>query len=527
MRNSWRINFVFLFFLSFAGLMVWRLVQLQIIRGDYYRALAEGFHESSGDALPERGEFFLKNGEALAVNKNFPLVFASPVKVENPQEAAPELARILQLPEDQVAKKLQKDALYSLLKKKLTPEEVESLKKINLEGIYLRQERNRYYPQESLLSQALGFVDANFEGKYGLEEYYNEELLEEKDITLTIDYNIQFQAEKALKGAGENLKIEAGEILVADPQSGAILAMANFPGFNPNIYGEYAENGNLGIFQNGSTQKIFEPGSVFKAITMAAGLEEEKVNPQSKYVDEGFVLVSGRTISNYNNRIYGEQTMTNVLEKSINTGAIFVERQLGNNLFLKYIEKFGFFEKTGIDVPETYSENKEFKKGYDVNFATASFGQGVGITSVQLVRAYSAIANGGNLIALHLSSEKEPEIGNQAISQKTASQLTAMLVSVIENGFNKAARIPGYYIAGNPGPAQVAWSSLGIDKSGYSDKTIQTFIGFFPAFNPKFLIMVKLNNPQTRTSEYSATPIFKELAKYIIDYTQLPPDYER
>ena len=229
--------------------------------------------------------------------------------------------------------------------------------------------------------------------------------------------------------------------------------------------------------------------------------------------------------------------MTEVLEKSINTGAVFAESQLGHNLFLEYIKRFGILEKTKIDLGgEIFSLNSNFQEGYEVNFATASFGQGIEMTPMQLARAFAAIANGGKLLKPHVvkkiitDGNEEiipPEISNsQVIISKTASQLTSMLVSVVENGYAKRAKIPGYFIAGKTGTAQVPWGALGIQKSGYSEKTIQTFVGFAPAYHPRFLILVKLNNPTTRTAEYSAIPLFQEFAKYIIDYYQIPPDYE-
>ena len=220
--------------------------------------------------------------------------------------------------------------------------------------------------------------------------------------------------------------------------------------------------------------------------------------------------------------------MTEVLEKSINTGAVFAEKQLGHQKFLDYIEKFGIFEKTGIGLQgEVSSPNKELKQGHEINFATASFGQGIEMTPLQLARAFSAIANGGKLIQPYIVSNAEKSDNEkEVIEPAAASKLTAMLISVIENGFGKAAKIPGYYIAGKTGTAQVSFSALGIAKSGYSDKTRQSFIGFAPAFNPQFLILVKLDDPATKTAEYSATPIFKDLAKYIIDYYKIPPDYD-
>jgi len=526
MRN-WRVNLVFLFFVLFSIALLGRLFFIQVLDNDFYKALAQGLISPLNETQIERGEIFLKNGEPLAINKNWPLVFASPPKVAEPEETAKTLSEILNLPEDLILEKLKKDTLYSPIKNKLTQEEVENIKKLNLAGIYLAEERLRYYPQETLASQLIGFLDANHQGQYGLEEYYDEilgALPQGPDLILTLDYNIQFMAEKLLVIVKENLDIESGQIIVADPTSGKILALANFPNFNPNQYQKYAVDG-LGIFKNRATQDFFEPGSVFKPITFAAALDQEKITPQTTYIDKGIVEIGGWPIYNYDQRVHGEQTMTNVLEKSINTGAVFVEKLLPHQVFLDYIAKFGIFEPTGIDLPESFSGNKEFKKGYEINFATASYGQGIEMTPIQLVRAYCAIANGGKLIKPYLvNSNSGGE--KQVISQKTASQLTAMLVSVVENGFAKAARIPGYYIAGKTGTAQIAFSALGIDKDGYSEKTVQTFVGWAPAFNPQFLILIKLDNPKTKTAEYSAVPIFHDLAEYIIHHYQIPPDYE-
>ena len=422
---------------------------------------------------------------------------------------------------------------------------------LNIKGIYLAQKSTRYYPQQSLAAQLVGFLGGEGTGQYGLEEYYDDLLQGERlvyegkifsdftasekesrgsDIVLTIDYNIQFEAEKLLEAYKGKLHFEGGEIIVLEPSTGRVLALVNSPGFNPNYYRKHVKD--LEIFQNGVTQKLFEPGSVFKPITMAAALDQEKLTPSTTYTDPGIIKVGGWPVYNYQKRIYpGEITMTEVLEKSINTGAVFIQKTLGNALFVKYLEKFGIFEPTGIDLKEVFSQNKEFKKGYDINYVTASFGQGIEITPIQLIRAYSAIANGGRLVTPYVVERIgydyiEPMIKQEpVISQNTASQLAAMLVSVVENGFPKPAQIPGYYVGGKTGTAQIAWSALGISKTGYSDKTWQTFIGFAPAFNARFLILVKLDNPQTKTAEYSAVPLFQELANYIINYYQIPPDY--
>lgn len=529
-----RANLVFIFFCLFSAVIIGRLFYIQVLQADFYKALAQGLQAFPGETNQiERGEIFLKDGTPLAINWDWSLVFASPPKIADEVKTTEILSEILNLPQSFILEKLQKDTLYSPIKSRLSDEESTALENLNIDGIYLTTEKGRYYPKEELASKIIGFLDANYQGQYGLEEFYNDILVNQEkmaDLILTLDYNIQFMAEKLLKEAKENLEIESGQIIVIEPHSGKILALADFPNFNPNLYQEYAINNNLEIFKNGATTKLFEPGSVFKPITMAAALNEEKVTPQTTFVDEGKVKIGGYTVYNYDGRVWGERSMTEVLEKSINTGAVFAEQQLGHSLFLDYIGKFGFFQPTGVNIKETFSENKEIKKGREINFTTASFGQGIEITPIQLARAFSAIANGGKLIRPYLVEkivagdeiiETQPEISAPIISQKTTSQLIAMLVSVVENGYAKRTKIPGYYIAGKTGTAQVP------EEGVYSaEKTIQSFIGFAPAFNPQFLILVKLDNPEAKTAEYSAVPIFHELAKYIIDYWQIPPDYQ-
>jgi len=536
--KNWRINFLFICFILFAAALIGRLVYVQIVRGDYYKAWAQGLHNVNSEYQVPRGEIFLTNEESLAINRNFPYVFVSPSKIEDFEKTAETLSGILSLDKKSVLETIQQDNTFIPVKDKLTDEEIESIKKIDLPGIYLNEEQGRYYPKEDLASQVVGFLGAEGSGQYGLEEFYDRTLKTGEmgtDLVLTIDYNIQFEAEKLLKSAKESLKIESGQIVVMEPNTGKIIALANFPNFNPNQYEEYAKTGYLDIFQNVVTQKFFEPGSVFKPVTMAAALNEEKITPQSTYIDEGILKIDGWPIRNYDNRTYGEMTMTGVLEKSINTGAVFAQKQIGGETFLRYLDKLGIFSPTGVDLPEAYSDNKEVKNGRDINFATASFGQGIIMTPLQLVRAYCALVNGGRLVKPYLvekivSRDKtttiQPQLSEPIISQKTSSQLAAMLISVVENGYAKSARIPGYYVAGKTGTAQVPFASIGINKSGYSDKTWQSFIGFAPAFNPRFVILVKLDNPDTKTAEYSAVPIFHDLAKYIIDYWQIPPDYQ-
>ena len=550
---------IFFFVVVFGLSIIARLYFLEVINGDYYRALAQG-QQKTIKRMDERGRIFFKGGQILATNKKGNYLFISPREISDKEATAKKISEIVGLPEKEILKKTMEDNYFELIKKRLTLDEAEKLKKQELKGVHLGDAIFRDYPQGTLASQVVGFLNDAGEGQYGLEGYYNQSLKGEKkieglktpwgqltslinnnsnatDIWLTIDYPIQFKAEELLKEAKDDFDIRSGQIIVIEPNTGKILALANFPNFDPNKYEEYALAKKIVIFQNSAIQKLFEPGSCFKPITMAAALEEGKVTPETTYEDKGVVWLNGRPIYNFARKKWGKRTMTEVLEKSINTGAIFAERKLGNEEFLKYIKKFGILEPTGIDLEgEVFSKNKRLVKGRDIDFATASFGQGIEMTPIQLVRAFCAIANGGKMVRPYVA-EKFSQNGKvfktkplvkaqEVISSKTAYQLTKMLVSVVENGFGKKAKIPGYYVAGKTGTSQIPFSTLGVNRRGYSNETWQSFIGFAPAYDPKFLILVKLDNPKSRSSEYSAVPIFHDLAKYIIDYWQIPPDYQ-
>jgi cell division protein FtsI/penicillin-binding protein 2 len=537
--NNLRPNLIIFFVILISATVIGRLIYIQVLNDQYWRALALGQQNKFENILGERGKIFLDDGAlALAISRDFYFAYVSPGEIKDQASTTEILSQTLGLDKNFISEKLtNKDSMFELLKDNLSTSEVENLRSQNTLGVYLGTKRQRYWPQGNLASDLLGFVDTNGTGQYGLESYYDDILQGRADkspgtdLDLTIDYNVQFMAEKLLKKAVDDLGAQGGQVVVADPNSGAIIALADYPSFDPNNYSQYAKDGNMDVFQDPVTQKIYEPGSAFKPITMAIALEEGKITPQTTYQDKGVIKIGGRTIYNYAQRTYpGDITMTEVLEKSINTGAVFAEQQVSHNVFLDYLDRFGFFEKTGIDLPEVFSENKSLKKGYEINFATASFGQGVEITPIQLVRAFCAIANGGKLPRPYLVkkednngkiSQTKTEFSDQIISSKTASQVATMMVSVVENGYGKAAKIPGYYIAGKTGTAQVA------EGGGYStDKTIQSFVGFGPAYSPKFVILVKLDNPKAKTAEYSALPVFHDLAKYIINLWQIAPDYK-
>lgn len=566
MKNL-RINIIFLIFLFLYLAILSRLFTLQITNSEYWKALAKGQQTILKLEGPERGSIFFqdkdKNIYLVATNKkeNLCYLLLNEISPEKKDEIFEKISKILKIDEKEISEKIKTNNFsFFILKEDLNEEEVKEIKKLNEKGLYIQGKLKRFYPQKNLASNTLGFVGGEEKGQYGIEGFYEEVLrgkegviagerdlsgfltflnlkdsiLPKKgeDLISTIDFFIQSFAEKLLEKAKEEFEIEGGEIIVINPKTGEIKALSTFPNFDLNRYFEYE----IEKYKNPAIQTVFEPGSVFKPITMAAALELGKITPDTKYIDEGIVKIGGYKILNYGERVWGERTMTEVLQYSINTGAVFVEKKLGHKNFLDFIEKFGFFEKTGIDLQgEIFSENLEFKKGYEINFATASFGQGIQVTPIQLVRAFSAIANGGKLVQPFIIEkflekdgqikENKPTFQREVISPETSRKLTEMLVNVVEKGYGKRAKIPGYFIAGKTGTSQIPFSSLGIEKKGYSDKTWQSFIGYFPAFDPQFLILVKLDNPNTKTAEYSAAVVFHDLAKYIIDYWQIPPDY--
>jgi cell division protein FtsI/penicillin-binding protein 2 len=564
---NWRVNIVlFSLILIFGAVIITRLFFVQILERKLYQAQALGQQTAFNNITGSRGQIFCENSQetkgdsglgevkSLAINKDNWTITASPRDIKDKQVFADLLSKSISQTPDQIFADINTQDAYAVIEKNLSSEKLDEIKRLNLKGLSWQNEPNRFYPQGQMASQALGFLGGSGSGQYGVEGYYDQVLqgktgvFEEKsgidsifsdndqqsldgsDIYLTIDYNIQFQAEQLLKQEQKKNNIDSGQIIVMKPDTGRILAMANFPNFNPN---QYSKQSNMVIFQNSVMQKLFEPGSIMKPITMAAALNEGKITPDTTYVDTGVVTFGSKSIHNFANEKYGQQTMTQVLESSINTGAVFAEQQMDRKTFWNYLDKFGFFRKTGIDLQgEVYSQNSGLKSGPDINYATASFGQGIEVTPIQIARAFCAIANGGKLVKPYIVerivsgddiSHTKPEISNPIVSRDTLSQLNTMLINVVEKGFNKVAKIPGYYFAGKTGTAQVPL----LNGRGYEpDKTIQSFIGYGPAFNPQFLILIKLDNPKVPMSALSAVPLFKQLAQYIINYWQILPDYE-
>jgi len=551
-----RLWFVFVAFTIVTGVISWRLFCLQVVDGGSWRAQAQGQQKIFEQTQGERGSVYLTDANGnlvpVAVNKTNYYAYISPRELKGREEDTEELAflfaDILDLEEDFVLERIERDNSYEILKRNI---DVEEIKKIRDEpGIHQGRKIVRDYPEEKLAAHIVGFVGGEKRGQYGVEQHYDDVIggkegirkgiksgwgsfitsdstQSGEDIVLTIDYNIQYFVEKTLQEAVENLNATGGTIIVGDPATGEIMAMANYPTFDLNNYFKEDQS----VFKNPAIQEAYESGSVFKPITMAIALDRGAVSPEDTFQDKGKTRIHGRTIYNYDRRVYGLVTMTEIMEKSVNTGIVHVKDQMGNEEFLRGLYDFKLFEKTGIDLHgEIFSSNLSFFQGHDANFATASYGHGVETTPIQLFRAFCIIANEGKVVNPHISKnhfkEESSLSGEKAISSEAASLTTEMMVSTIEQGFGREAKIPGYYIAGKTGTATIPWAKLGINRMGYSSETVQSFAGYAPAFDPQFVMLVKINQPYTRAAGGSAAPVFKEIAEYIFEYKKIPHDYD-
>lgn len=439
----------------------------------------------------------------------------------------------------------------------------EDKKLVSIPGLNFSLSKHRYYPEGEVASQILGYVGYNNEeghGRYGLEEFFDTELFGEfgylksekansnkliivndreyvapkngSDLVLTIDRNIEFFACEALKKSVEKHNATGGSVIVIEPKTGAILAMCSEPSFDPN---KYQEVDDISYFNNPASFYQYEPGSVFKVITMAAAINENKVSPSTTYEDKGEIMISGwnKPIRNSDfstKGAHGLVDMNYVLDNSLNTGAIFAMRQIGDKTFADYVQKFGFGEITGVELGSESSGNinnllrNNIK---EIDAATASFGQGIAVTPLQMVMSYQAIANNGVLMKPYVVKKiitdgqeeiTKPKKMREVISQETADTILAMLVNIVEKGHSKKAHIDGYYLGGKTGTAQIA--TVG----GYKqDEYIHTFIGVAPIDEPEFVMLTKIDSPKdVQYAEGSAVPLWRDIAEFILRYYQTP-----
>lgn len=523
--------------------VIYALYGIQIEQGEKYAQRAQAQQAFGGVLVAPRGGIFITDKDnskiPAALGKEYQVIYAVPAELDDVSEAASQIAELLSLDVNSLTKKLSKKGdKYEALVYKATEEQIQAVQTAGIQGLHVTGERGRYYPFGTLAAQVLGFVSQGDEenvptGQYGIEAKYNELLsgkpgnFDEKgvftpgvagqDIVLTIDQNIQARAEEILQGLIAQYKAIGGSIIVQDPTTGAILALTNAPTFNPNEYSKSA----LASFMNPAVQGLYEPGSVFKPITMAIALDSGAVTPSTTFYDPGYFTADGKTIKNWDLKAHGELTMTNVIEQSINTGTVFAEKKTGHKTFYNYLLKFGIKELTDVDLPGEQAGRLTPLEKYprDINFATASYGQGVALTPIRLITSISAIANGGVLRSAFITKTGAKTRESRVISEKAAREVTDMMISAVRKA--KIAAIPHYRIAGKTGTA----FRPDFQNGGYTDKVINTYVGFAPAYNPRFTVLIKLDEPENAPlAGTTVVPAFHELAQFLLNYYNVPPD---
>lgn len=527
-------------------------------------AEAQGQYLVLKQIAPQRGTIYAIDGldvllKPLATNRRTYALSVVPRNISDIDEMARAIAPRVDQPVAAVRELIDNDRLYlAPLRHGLSEEEKDQLAALNLSGLLLIEEEQRYYPEMNLGAHILGFVNAEHMGKYGLEQAYNEELrgsggeiVAERDVrgrlleaeerlpvrdgsslVLTIDRNIQGFVEQTLQQAIETYLAESGTIVVMDVQTGGILAMASFPTYDPNEFRKVPKE-EVSRFLNPAISAVWEPGSIFKTIIMAAALDHGVVEPDTEGVFSNAVRVGNYEIHTAEDKAFGRETMTQVLENSDNVAMVWVAEKMGSDAMYQTLAKFDFGLPLGIDLPgEIGGYLLPVKNWHDIERSTISFGQGVSTTPLQMVSAMAALANGGTLMQPHLVQkivgadgsiirEVPPTVKEeQVIRPETSVKITGMMVSVVERGHGKRAKVPGYKIAGKTGTAQVP----NPDGGYYEDRHIGGFGGFFPADNPRFAMIVKLDQPKTvRFAESSAAPTFGEIARFILHYYKIPP----
>lgn len=510
------------------GVLGFNLYQLQVERGGYYSNKAQARNEAQAQLELRRGQIFFTDRSgtdiSVALNRDYPAIYAVPKEIADPQATANKLAPLINLKEaDLVSAFSNRESLFKLLVDKAGEAQVKAVEDEPIIGIYTDQKQSRFYPFNELASQMVGFVGMTNEsdtakGLYGVEKLDDEKLASGSDVRLTIDRNLQAESEAVLEKLIQDQQAVGGAVVIQEPATGKILTLTSKPDFDPNEYYKYPVKN----FLNPTVQLVYEPGSVFKPFTMSAGIDTGAITPDTTFVDTGSVTLNGKTIRNWDLKAHGKVTMTNVIELSINTGAIFAETQIGNSRFHDYLKRFGFGEETGVDLPDEAAgsiKNLERKDAQAVDFATAAYGQGTSVTPVQLITAFSAIANGGVLMRPYVSRDAQPLVVRRVISEDTAKKVTAMMESAVKKA--QVASIPGYRIAGKTGTAFIPDFVYG----GYTTELIHTYVGFAPVSNPKFVILIKLEKPKVaELAGVSVVPAFHDLATFVLNYLNVPPD---
>lgn len=548
-----RIALLALMLTTSLGVVAARLYSIQIVQHRDLGTRADGQYERRIPVTAKRGTIYDRHGRPLAISLDAASVFAHPSLVQDTRAAATRLAKVLKQPARAIRAKLKSDRPFVWVERQVDPDQAEAISKLDLPGVGLVPEGKRYYPKKTTAAHLIGFVGVDNRGLEGVELQYDYLLGGEpqsflssrvdalrrvvfreaeasptvSDLYLTIDEVIQHVAERKLEEAVRGSEARAGTVIVMDPRTGEILALANMPSYNPNVYGEFSPASR----RNRALTDPYEPGSAFKTVLAAAALEEGVVKPADLfYGEDGTIDVAGTTIRDH--KRHGWMTFRDVVAYSSNVGAIKVGMKVGRARFYNYITSFGFGVPTGVDLPgENRGVIRRPPQWSGVSLGALSIGHEISTTPIQLITAMSAVANGGHLVRPYVLKavrhpdgsveEIQPFPIRRVISPETAQTLTSIFTEVVARGTGKAAALPGYPVAGKTGTAQKIDRQTGTYSS---TKVVASFVGYVPAENPRLAILVVIDEPGgIAWGGTVAAPVFREVAQEALSYFEIAP----
>jgi len=554
-----RLYCIAAFFALWSVVIVARLVWIQLVNYGEYTQRAARQQQRSIEVSAVRGNIYDRNGNELAMTVNVDSIFAVPSEVPDIQETARLLGHILKSDPSEIENRMRASHAFAWVARKVDNNLSSRVRSLNLKGIYFQKESKRFYPKHELAAQVLGYVGMDDEGLGGVEREFESHLAGKPgrmlitmdnrhrwlgrveknpdpgdNVVLTLDEKIQYIAERELQRAMEDTHAQSGTVVVQNPHTGEVLALANSPTFDPN----FLKNADPRSLTDRAVSDIYEPGSTFKIVTLAAAMEEKLTRPD-EVIDcqEGSIVVNGLRI--HDHKAYGDLTVTQILEKSSDVGAIKLALRLGDERFDRYIRGFGFGSQTGIELPgETRGMTKPVSRWSKVSIGAISMGQEIGVSPVQLISMASTIANDGvyvparivaattaprstpQLIAFH------PALGRRVISPLTAARMKSMMEGVVLRGTGPKAILEGYSSAGKTGTSQKVDAVTG----RYSHhQHMASFTGFAPVNNPAISVLVVLDTPQTYPRDGGgdvAAPVFSRVAQQVLAYLNVPHDVE-
>ncbi len=538
---------------------------MEVVENGLYLDKADRQYSSSAKTIFSRGSIFFQNKDGSLVSaatlKSGFTIALNPKILKDPEDVYKKLNGIIPLDHDAfISKATKPNDPYEEVATKVESDSGQKIADLKILGIQVIKERWRFYPGGNTASHVigiLGYQGNDLAGRYGLEREFNVELerkdgafvnffaeifsniklsqattsLSEADIVTTIEPTVEATLQSSLARAREKWSADSTGGIIMNPSTGEIYAMESSPTFDPN---DTSLEKDVSIFSNPLVENVYEMGSIMKPLTVSAGIDSGAITATSTYYDAGFVIVNNQKINNFDNKVRGTVGIQDLLSQSLNVGAVHVESLIGNATFTKYMYAFGLNQKTGIDLPnEGRNLVQNLESPRDIEHATAAFGQGMALTPIATIRALSAVANGGTLPNPHLVKTINYTIGisknrpidslpPRVIKAGTSEDLSRMLVySVDKVLMSGTLRIPNYSIAAKTGTAQIAKPGGG----GYTDQVLHSFVGYFPAYNPKFIILLYMVNPKgARFGSETLTLPFMDLVKFLINYYEVLPD---